>query len=116
MNSDKLVEWLKNALRQALYTLGWVSGRLMHQDTQTEDQNTLSKLIVLQGGIENRFIPSLTEATKIQIEGSFKITGDRELQRLSMTDSSAIVLDHEDRLLQDVIENAQSVKVTLEVL
>jgi hypothetical protein len=37
----------------------------------------LSKLNVLQGGIEDRFIPGLSNSTKIQIEGSFKITGDK---------------------------------------
>jgi hypothetical protein len=48
---------------------------------------------VLQGGIENRFIPDLSQPTKIQIEGSYKITGDKELQKLALQDASAIVLD-----------------------
>ena len=44
-----------------------------------EEDETLSTVNILQGGIENRFIPGLSETTKMQIEGSFKITGDKEL-------------------------------------
>ena len=36
----------------------------------------LAKLNILQGGIEPRFIPLLSNETKVQIEGSFKITND----------------------------------------
>ena len=43
------------------------------------DDHPLSKLIVLSGGIESRFIPALSASTKLQIEGSFKITGDKDL-------------------------------------
>ena len=64
-----------------------------------EDDNILSKLNVLQGGIEKRFIPSLSEATKIQIEGSFKITGDKTLQRLALSEASDVALDPEDQML-----------------
>lgn len=64
-------------LRQLSYTIGWVAGRLIQRKQDEEEDSTLSKLNVLQGGIENRFIPGLSEPTKIQIEGSFKITGDK---------------------------------------
>ena len=50
----------------------------------------MSQLNILQGGIENRFIPQLSEPTKIQIEGSYKITGDKELQKLSLADASSV--------------------------
>ena len=70
----------------------------------------------MQGGIENRFIPGLSEATKIQIEGSFKITGDKELQKLALSDAQSIVLDSDDELLRDIINDSDSVKLTLDVL
>jgi hypothetical protein len=70
----------------------------------------------LQGGFEDRFIPELSEETKNQIEGSFKITGNKQLQRLSLTDSEAVVTLREDTLLRDVMSNNDSVKLTLDVL
>ena len=76
----------------------------------------MSKLNILQGGIENRFIPGLSEVTKIQIEGSFKITGDKELQKLALSENEQIVLESEDKLLSNIIEGADSVKLVLEVL
>ena len=42
---------------------------------ESEERKNLSQLNILQGGIEARFIPSLSQETKRQIEGSFKITG-----------------------------------------
>lgn len=91
LDDDELVVYLQNVLRQISYTIGWVSGRLIQQKQDENDE--LSKLNVLQGGIENRFIPDLSQPTKIQIEGSFKITGDKELQKLALQDPSEIVLD-----------------------
>jgi hypothetical protein len=43
----------------------------------------LAKLNILQGGIEPRFIPALSSETKLQIEGSFKITLDETLKILA---------------------------------
>ena len=91
LDDDELVVYLQNVLRQISYTIGWVAGRLIQQKQDENDE--LSKLNVLQGGIENRFIPDLSQPTKIQIEGSYKITGDKELQKLALQDASAIVLD-----------------------
>jgi hypothetical protein len=53
-----LVIYLQHVLRQISYTIGWVSGRLIQQ--KQDENDTLSKLNVLQGGIEDRFIPDLT--------------------------------------------------------
>ena len=84
LEGSGFVIYLQNVLRQISYTTGWVAGRLIQH--KKEEDETLSKLNILQGGIENRFIPGLSEATKIQIEGSFKITGDKELQKLALSD------------------------------
>jgi len=77
MNGDSLVKFLQSALRQLTYTLGFVASRLIRLERSEGD--TLARLLILQGGVENRFIPELSELTKVQIEGSFKITGDMEL-------------------------------------
>ena len=50
------------------------------EDSISTIANQLINLNLLHGGIEDRFIPSLTDETKHQIEGSFKITNDKELQ------------------------------------
>ena len=50
----------------------------------SEEQKKVQKLNILQGGIEARFIPSLSAETKTQIEGSFKITQNRSLQQLAL--------------------------------
>ena len=58
MDNDELVIYLQNVIRQISYTIGWVSGRLIQQ--KQDENDTLSKLNVLQGGIEDRFIPDLS--------------------------------------------------------
>lgn len=96
MKNDKLVIYLRCVLRQVSYSIGWVAGRLIKKEKVSDDEVTLNKLNILQGGIENRFIPGLSQATKIQIEGSFKITGDKELQKLALTEASQIQRTEED--------------------
>ena len=76
---------------------------------------------MLQGGIEDRFIPGLSEPTKLQIEGSFKITGDKELQRLSLADASTIMSNSEDNVLNGIINGgvhqlSGEIKLVLDVL
>ena len=62
------------------YAIGVVAYRLVQQNKdETDDRKNLSKLNILQGGVEPRFIPSLSVETKEQIEGSFKITNDMQL-------------------------------------
>ena len=58
LDDDDLVVYLQHVLRQISYTIGWVAGRLIQQKQDENDE--LSKLNVLQGGIENRFIPDLS--------------------------------------------------------
>ena len=66
-------------MRQMSYTLGFVAGRLIQQDeSEFKVDDSLGRLNILQGGFEDRFIPILSENTKTQIEGSFKITGNKK--------------------------------------
>lgn len=117
MSKNSFVVFLENVLRQVTYTLGFVAGRLIQQDQgANDDDNTLSRLNVLQGGVEDRFIPGLSEPTKVQIEGSFKITGNKQLQKLALSAPDAVVVMHDDEMLRDIIANADSVRPTLDAL
>lgn len=53
--------------RQICYSIGVVSCRLIQFNTAGDeaDKKNLNKLNILQGGVEARFIPSLTKETKI---------------------------------------------------
>ena len=75
---DKINKLVDECMRSFNYSIGIISYRLMHlSKDEDSEMKKLSKLNILQGGIEPRFIPSLSHETKIQIEGSFKITQDK---------------------------------------
>ena len=75
---------VEESLRAISYSIGVVAYRLiLLNKTENEESTNMSKMNILQGGIEARFIPSLSQPTKTQIEGSFKITNDRKLQILA---------------------------------
>ena len=91
-----------------------------HGEGRWQDINELlSKLNILQGGVEPRFIPSLTQETKDQIEGSFKLTNEARMQKLAQQDASEVVKEAQDVLLGGVIDPAESkaeVEVTIRLL
>ena len=91
------------------YGIGVVSYHLirLNQDEIGEQKN-LSKLNILQGGVEPRFIPSLSAETKRQIEGSFKITNDQELRELAMKDENDVNLEPSDKLFIEILDSTQS--------
>lgn len=62
-SSDGLIVYLQNVLRQVCYTIGKVANRLILSTSSNESE--LSKMVVLSGGIESRFIPGLKEETKL---------------------------------------------------
>jgi len=47
----------------------------------------------LQGGVEARFIPQLQAETKVQIEGSFKITKDSKMRELALKKDTEVELE-----------------------
>lgn len=55
------------------YTMSVVGSRLIDSDVTVPKH---FRIELLSGGFQDRFIPSLSDETKRQIEGSFKITGD----------------------------------------
>ena len=76
--SDTFIKVIDQSQRAVCYAIGHVSYRLILLNVDDgEESKKLSKLSLLQGGIESRFIPSLSRETKLQIEGSFKITNDK---------------------------------------
>ena len=81
---------------------------------------------MLQGGLERRFIPELSDKTKQLIKGFFKITQDDELRDLSLKGADEAERTDEDTLLEHIAEKPTTprpsldgndyVEVTLEVL
>ena len=65
-------------------------------DSEGGAPSAVRKLNILQGGIIDKFIPSLTEKTKKLIEGSFKITGDKQLQQYALTPKDQIELSDDE--------------------
>ena len=65
-------------------------------EEESDESKSLSKLNILQGGIEARFIPALSQETKTQIEGSFKITNDKQLQQLALQSEDKVVQEASD--------------------
>lgn len=66
-----------------------------------------------------RFIPALSNETKTQIEGSFKITNDKQLQQLALQGEDKVVTEASDSLLNGVIDNEKSqskIEMTIDVL
>jgi hypothetical protein len=56
-----------------------------------KDENALiNKLSIYQGGIENRFIPSLSNETKHMIEGFFKISNDENLRKFALASAENV--------------------------
>ena len=70
-----------------------------------EEKNVLSKFTILHGGINEKFIPVLTEQCKKEIEGSFKITNDRELQAMALASPDTLQLEEHDELLLKIKKN-----------
>ena len=64
-------------MRNFSYVLCHVAFRLIKTESTTDK---VAKQELISGGYETKFIPLLQESTKLQIEGSFKITGDSQLR------------------------------------
>ena len=87
----KTTERIEYILRMACYTLGIVSNKLITSDDKEKEEEEsatksridFTKLIILQGGLENRFIPELSSGTKTMIQGFFRITQDEQLKALA---------------------------------
>ena len=92
-----------------IYGIGVVASHLIRLNNhEADDTKNLGKLNILQGGLEPRFIPSLTTETKRQIEGSYKITNDQELRVLAMKDDTEINLEPSDELFLEILDSTKS--------
>ena len=90
----------------AIGVLAYHLARLNRDETTT--RKNLSKLNILQGGVEPRFIPTLSAETKRQIEGSYKITNDKDLQSLALKNENEIVLEPSDQLYLEIMDSAKT--------
>lgn len=100
---------VRESLRAISYTIGVVAYRLiLLSEDESQDKKKLSKLNILQGGIEGRFIPSLSQETKTQIEGSFKITNDKQLQQLALQSEDKVIFEASDSLLMGIVDSEKS--------
>ena len=71
---SKSLAFLQSSMRMLTNTICQISSKLCKQGVV---DNKVSKLEILSGGFEQKFIPALSQETKLQIEGSFKMTGDK---------------------------------------
>ena len=107
-NITKKIEYV---LRMACYTLGIVSNKLITSDDKEKEEEEsatksridFTKLIILQGGLENRFIPELSKGTKTMIQGFFRITQDEQLKALAEQEPSDVVLTEDDQILDRIV-------------
>lgn len=91
---DSFATHVRENLRAVTYSIGVISYRLIHMEKdESEEKKKLNKMNILQGGIESRFIPSLSVETKAQIEGSFKITNDKQLQSLALQSNDQVITE-----------------------
>ena len=95
--------------RMVYYSIGVLAYHLarLNKD-ETATRRNLSKLNILQGGVEPRFIPTLSAETKRQIEGSYKITNDKDLQSLALKNENEIVLEPSDQLYLEIMDSAKT--------
>ena len=62
---DTFHSLVESSQRMICYGIGTVAYRLIQlNSSESDDRKNLSKLNILQGGVEVRFIPSLTSETK----------------------------------------------------
>ena len=60
-------------------------------------------MYLYQGGIENRFIPSLSKETKHLIEGFFKISNDENLRKYALSAPEECEMEEDDDILEKII-------------
>ena len=108
--NDAFTKLITDSMRQIMYTIGRISHRLIttHNENETKNTKALANLNILQGGIENRFIPSLTPEAKKQIEGSFKITNDQELLDYALKNENQVQNSSEDNLLISIATSSRT--------
>ena len=73
---------------------------------EENEKSVLSKFTILRGGVAEKFIPVLSEKCKKEIEGSFKITNDRELQEMALASPETLQLEARDELLLKIMKNS----------
>ena len=102
---EKFLADVVQAQRLISFALNKVAGRMINGKGEEEQKNVLSKFTILHGGVAEKFIPVLSEQCKKEIEGSFKITNDRELQEMALASPDTLQLEERDELLLRIMKN-----------
>jgi hypothetical protein len=91
--NKKVVEEFSKAQRFVSFGLSKVAARLVYgNDDKDSKSNKLAKFKVFELGIAENYIPLLSENCKKEIEGSFKITNDKDMRALCMKSESEVEL------------------------
>jgi len=89
--NNKVVEEFSKAQRFVSFGLSKVAARLVFgNDDKDSKSSQLANYKVFELGIAENYIPLLSENCKKEIEGSFKITNDKDLRALTMKSESEV--------------------------
>ena len=106
-SKESFIQEYEEMMMRTCYTVGRISAQLIGKKTDKDEEEphieTLSKLSIIKGGIESRFIPVFAQSTKNLIEGFFKITQDPQLRECALDRPEQIRLTEDDRLLHEII-------------
>ena len=113
IRTDTFLEHASKQLKRVSYAIGFTAAKLIKTEKVEEDgemeakREALTKLPIIKGGIESKFIPALSQGTKDLIEGFFKITQDPELRELALSDPNMIEMSEDDALLDEIFSKAK---------
>ena len=87
---SQLLKILEPVTKELCYAIGVTAYRMIQVSDETQ-KNPIRKLNILQGGIEPRFVTSLSEITKKNIRECYKVTQSEEIKVLaSQVDIKAV--------------------------
>ena len=110
---DRLWDEKEEMMQRTCYTIGMISAQLIgrqEKEDEAHKNELLSKLSIIKGGLESRFIPTFGDETKSLIEGFFKITQDQQLREYALKKPEDVEVTEEDRLLSEVLEKEKKEK------
>ena len=73
IENHPICTFLSNISNQMIYTMSILAKRLIHQKRKKKAKDDICNYLVLKGGIQDRFIPFLSEKTRNGIRSFYKI-------------------------------------------
>ena len=120
-DKDLLLKLVNEYQRTVCYTIGHIANRLIRvnqYDKKAEEYN-LSRLTILQGGIEQHLLPGLSPDTKKKISASLACSQNKQLKKLALQNQDEVSLTAADGLLVAIINPEKStpnVELVIQVL